>query len=55
MPAVVPVVPQDAESIALEWVPLEQVSERVLHPGFAAGWEAHEAALAAAGPEQRPD
>ncbi len=28
----------DAESVALEWVPLDDVAARPLHPGFAAGW-----------------
>lgn len=29
----------DPESVALEWVPVEAVSDRPLHPGFAAAWE----------------
>ena len=33
----VPVI-ADAESIALEWVPVDEVAERPLHPGFAASW-----------------
>lgn len=46
-----PVCPQDGESIALEWVPLQDVALRVLHPGFAAGWPRHLADLAGlAGP-----
>lgn len=28
----------DAESLALEWVPIDEVDERPLHPGFAASW-----------------
>lgn len=28
----------DPESEALEWVPIEQVDQRPLHPGFAAAW-----------------
>lgn len=28
----------DPESVALEWVPLDEVSERPLHPGFADAW-----------------
>lgn len=28
----------DPESVALEWVPLDEVEQRPLHPGFAAGW-----------------
>ncbi|OJV93209.1 MAG: NTP pyrophosphohydrolase [Microbacterium sp. 67-17] len=28
----------DAESVALEWVPVEEVAERPLHPGFASAW-----------------
>lgn len=28
----------DPESLALEWVPVAEVAERPLHPGFAAGW-----------------
>ena len=36
-----PLQPTDAESIALEWVPLEEVAARVLHPGFAQGWPTH--------------
>ncbi len=42
----VPVRPHDHESIALEWVPLGDVSARVLHPGFAVGWPGHLADLA---------
>jgi len=40
-----PVHPHDGESIALEWVPLQDVAARVLHPGFAAGWPGHLAEL----------
>lgn len=40
-PATVPVEPMDAESVALEWVPIEQVSDRDLHPGFGRSWPAH--------------
>ncbi|QEA30092.1 NUDIX hydrolase [Microbacterium sp. CBA3102] len=28
----------DPESVALEWVPIDEVDERPLHPGFAAAW-----------------
>ena len=28
----------DPESLALEWVPVDEVGERSLHPGFAAAW-----------------
>jgi hypothetical protein len=28
----------DAESIALEWVAIDDVDARALHPGFAASW-----------------
>ncbi|WP_193596388.1 NUDIX hydrolase [Microbacterium sp. YJN-G] len=28
----------DPESLALEWVPVDQVDHRALHPGFAAAW-----------------
>ncbi|MEI3843916.1 MULTISPECIES: NUDIX hydrolase [unclassified Microbacterium] len=30
----------DPESVALEWVPVDEVGERPLHPGFAAAWPA---------------
>ena len=30
----------DAESEALRWVPLDEVAELPLHPGFGAGWSA---------------
>jgi 8-oxo-dGTP diphosphatase len=30
----------DPESLALEWVPLDDVARRPLHPGFAAAWPA---------------
>lgn len=33
----VPVI-ADAESVALEWVPVDEVTDRPLHPGFAASW-----------------
>ncbi len=29
---------RDPESLALEWVPLEDVAQRPLHPGFAKAW-----------------
>ncbi len=28
----------DAESVALEWVPIDEVDQRPLHPGFASAW-----------------
>jgi hypothetical protein len=28
----------DPESVALEWVPFDEVTERPLHPGFASAW-----------------
>lgn len=28
----------DAESVALEWIPLDEVTDLPLHPGFAAAW-----------------
>ncbi|WEK60213.1 MAG: NUDIX hydrolase [Candidatus Microbacterium colombiense] len=28
----------DPESVALEWVPVDEIDERPLHPGFAAAW-----------------
>lgn len=28
----------DPESVALQWVPLDEVDRRPLHPGFSAGW-----------------
>ena len=37
----------DGESLALEWVPLDEVAERDLHPGFAGTWAGHLAALSA--------
>ncbi len=40
-----PVRPHDTESIALEWVALTAVADRVLHPGFAVGWPGHLADL----------
>ncbi len=46
-PSALPVRPMDGESIALDWVPPAEVAARVLHPGFAAGWPAHLAALLA--------
>ncbi|MEV8252280.1 NUDIX domain-containing protein [Microbacterium sp. NPDC076768] len=30
----------DPESVALEWVPIDEVDDRPLHPGFAAAWPA---------------
>ena len=30
----------DPESVALEWVPVDEVDDRPLHPGFAAAWPA---------------
>ncbi|PRZ40971.1 ADP-ribose pyrophosphatase YjhB (NUDIX family) [Antricoccus suffuscus] len=36
----------DAESIELRWVPLEQVDQLPLHPGFGAAWPALRAKLA---------
>lgn len=36
----------DQESHALEWVPVEQVADRDLHPGFAAAWRHLRPALA---------
>jgi len=30
----------DPESVALEWVPIEEVADRPLHPGFGASWPA---------------
>ena len=45
LPAPVPVEPLDGESVALAWVPLAAVDAHPLHPGFAAGWPAHLAAL----------
>lgn len=36
----------DPESVALEWVPIDSVSDRPLHPGFAAAWPALRALLA---------
>lgn len=30
----------DPESLALEWVPVDEVDQRPLHPGFAAAWPA---------------
>jgi 8-oxo-dGTP diphosphatase len=35
----------DAESVALAWVPLAEVGELALHPGFAATWPALRARL----------
>lgn len=40
-PAVLAVQCRDGESIALEWVPVGEVAGRLLHPGFAAGWQGH--------------
>ncbi|MDU0328399.1 NUDIX domain-containing protein [Microbacterium sp. KSW2-21] len=36
----------DPESVALEWVPVDQVDDLPLHPGFADSWPALRAALA---------
>ena len=47
LPAAVPVEPLDGESTALAWVPLDEVHLRPLHPGFAAAWPGHLAALRA--------
>lgn len=35
----------DPESVALEWVPVDQVAELPLHPGFGASWSALRALL----------
>lgn len=35
----------DPESVALEWVPVDQVDSRPLHPGFGASWSALRALL----------
>lgn len=35
----------DPESVALEWVPVDRVTQLPLHPGFAAAWPALSAAL----------
>lgn len=35
----------DPESVALEWVPVDQVDERPLHPGFGSSWPALRALL----------
>jgi 8-oxo-dGTP pyrophosphatase MutT (NUDIX family) len=35
----------DPESVALEWVPVDEVETRPLHPGFAAAWPALRSAL----------
>lgn len=35
----------DPESVALEWVPIDQVAELPLHPGFGASWSALRALL----------
>lgn len=37
----------DPESVALEWVPVDEVTSRPLHPGFAASWPALRSALSA--------
>lgn len=29
----------DPESVALEWVPVDEIDQRPLHPGFASSWE----------------
>ena len=36
----------DPESVALEWVPVAEVDQRPLHPGFAAAWPALRARIA---------
>ena len=45
--APLPVRPLDGESLELAWVPAVEVADRLLHPGFAAGWDAHLAVLRA--------
>lgn len=35
----------DPESVALEWVPIDEVASRPLHPGFASAWPALREAL----------
>nr|WP_218844965.1 NUDIX hydrolase [Microbacterium pseudoresistens] len=35
----------DPESVALEWVPVDEVADRPLHPSFAEGWPALRALL----------
>ena len=40
-PRPLPVEALDGESLELAWVPLGEVEQRSLHPGFAAGWPAH--------------
>lgn len=40
--------PLDGESVELRWVPVREVEQQLLHPGFAAGWPAHRATLLAA-------
>jgi len=37
----------DPESLALEWVPVDEVDQRPLHPGFGAAWPALRALLSA--------
>jgi hypothetical protein len=37
----------DAESAALEWVPIEEVSQRCLHPAFGSAWPALQERLGA--------
>lgn len=39
--APVPLTPQDGEASELRWVPLAQVGDLDLHPGFAAFWAEH--------------
>ena len=46
-PGPLAVAPLDGESLALAWVPAAQVAHHPLHPGFAAGWPGHLAALSA--------
>ncbi len=48
--APLPVAPRDGESLALDWVPLGDVSDRLLHPDFAVAWPGHLAALLRARP-----
>ncbi len=45
--APLPVAPLDGESLALDWVPLGDVADLPLHPGFAAAWPGHLAVLRA--------
>lgn len=54
LPAPLPVAPLDGESLALDWVPIGNVADRQLHPGFAASWPGHLAALRRCGARSRP-